>query len=313
MIRTIFMGTPEFSLESLRYLYENTDLRLVVTKEDKINSRGNKINYSPVKEFAIEHNIEYLQPKSLKNDETYEYIKSFEPELIVVAAYGKIIPRRLIDLPKYGIINVHSSILPKYRGSSPIHHALLNGDKKTGLTIMLIDEGLDTGDILEVEEVDIDEKDNLATLTEKLSNMSYGLLDKTIKKILSGTITRTKQDDAKAVVVSLIKKSDCLLDFNLTKEQIYNKVRAFNPTPTAYILKGSEHIKVYEVEKIDKEYEGKMGQVVEITKKGPIVKCLNGAVRLKSVKFEGKKIQSGADIVNGRKVLLGDVFYGKES
>lgn len=178
---------------------------------------------------------------------------------------------------------------------------------------MLIDEGLDTGDILEVEEVDIDEKDNLATLTEKLSNMSYGLLDKTIKKILSGTITRTKQDDAKAVVVSLIKKSDCLLDFNLTKEQIYNKVRAFNPTPTAYILKGSEHIKVYEVEKINKEYEGKMGQVVEITKKGPIVKCLNGAVRLKSVKFEGKKVQSGADIVNGRKVLLGDVFYGKES
>ena len=164
MIRTIFMGTPEFSLESLRYLYENTDLRLVVTKEDKINSRGNKINYSPVKEFAI------------------------------------------IDLPKYGIINVHSSILPKYRGSSPIHHALLNGDKKTGLTIMLIDKGLDTGDILEVEEVDIDEKDNLATLTEKLSNMSYGLLDKTIKKILSGTITRTKQDDTKAVVVSLIKK-----------------------------------------------------------------------------------------------------------
>lgn len=310
MIRTIFMGTPEFSLESLRYLYEKTNLLLVVTKEDKVNSRGNKIVFSKVKDFAIGHNIKYIQPKSVKTDEIYELLKDLKPDLIVVAAYGKIIPKRLIDLPKYGIINVHSSILPKYRGASPIHAALLNGDTKTGITTMLIDEGLDTGDILDIKEIAIDEKDNLGTLTKKLSNLSYDLLDTTITKILNNTLTRTKQDSNKAITVGLIKKQDCIIDFNDTNINIYNKVRALNPEPTAYALKNDENIKIYEVEKIDKEYEGKVGQVVELTKKGPIIKCGRGAIKLLSAKLQGKKIQTGADLVNGRKILLGDVFNG---
>lgn len=155
------MGTPEFALESLKYIDENTNLLAIFTKEDKLNSRGNKIIYSPVKNYALENNIECIQPKSLKNDEVYDKLKELNPDLIIVAAYGKIIPKNIIELPRLGIINVHSSLLPKYRGASPIHNALMNGDTKTGITIMMIDEGLDTGDMLEKIEIDILEEDNL--------------------------------------------------------------------------------------------------------------------------------------------------------
>lgn len=310
MIRTIFMGTPEFSLESLRYLYEKTNLLLVVTKEDKVNSRGNKIVFSSVKKYAMDNNIPYIQPKSVKTDEIYEKLSDLKPDLIVVAAYGKIIPKKLIELPTYGIINVHSSILPKYRGASPIHAALLNGDTKTGVTTMMIDEGLDTGDILDIKEVDIDETDTLGTLTKKLSNLSYDLLDETITKLLNNTLVRTKQDNSKASVVGLIKKSDLLIDFRDDNKKIYNKVRAFNPEPTAYVMLKEENIKIYEIEKIDREYEGVLGEVVELTKKGPIIKCGRGAIKLLKVKIQGKKVQTGADLVNGRKILLGDVLNG---
>ncbi len=310
MIRTIFMGTPEFSLESLRYLYEKTNLLLVVTKEDKVNSRGNKIVFSSVKKYATDNNIPYIQPKSVKTDEIYEKLAELNPDLIVVAAYGKIIPKKLIELPTYGIINVHSSILPKYRGASPIHAALLNGDTKTGVTTMMIDEGLDTGDILDIKEVDIDETDTLGTLTKKLSNLSYDLLDETITKLLNNTLVRTKQDNSKASVVGLIKKSDLLIDFRDDNKKIYNKVRAFNPEPTAYVMLKEENIKIYKIEKIDREYEGVLGEVVELTKKGPIIKCGRGAIKLLKVKIQGKKVQTGADLVNGRKILLGDVLNG---
>lgn len=310
MIRTIFMGTPEFSLESLRYLYEKTNLLLVVTKEDKVNSRGNKIVFSSVKKYAMDNNIPYIQPKSVKTDEIYEKLSDLKPDLIVVAAYGKIIPKKLIELPTYGIINVHSSILPKYRGASPIHAALLNGDTKTGVTTMMIDEGLDTGDILDIKEVDIDETDTLGTLTKKLSNLSYDLLDETITKLLNNTLVRTNQDNSKASVVGLIKKSDILIDFRDDNKKIYNKVRAFNPEPTAYVMLKDENIKIYEIEKIDREYEGVLGEVVELTKKGPIIKCGRGAIKLLKVKIQGKNVQTGADLVNGRKILLGDVLNG---
>lgn len=157
--------------------------------------------------------------------------------------------------------------MPKYRGASPIHAALLNGDTKTGVTTMMIDEGLDTGDILDIKEVDIDETDTLGTLTKKLSNLSYDLLDETITKLLNNTLVRTKQDNSKASVVGLIKKSDLLIDFRDDNKKIYNKVRAFNPEPTAYVMLKEENIKIYEIEKIDREYEGVLGEVVELTKK----------------------------------------------
>ena len=154
-MKTLFMGTPDFALDTLKYLYENTELLAVFTKVDKVNGRGNKITFSPVKQFALDNGIDVIQPKSLRVDETYNLIKEYNPDLIVVVAYGMIIPKNIIDIPKFGIINVHSSLLPKYRGAAPIHAAIINGDDKTGVSIMYISEGLDEGDVILTKETPI--------------------------------------------------------------------------------------------------------------------------------------------------------------
>ncbi|WP_306765420.1 methionyl-tRNA formyltransferase [Oceanivirga salmonicida] len=305
MIKTIFMGTPEFALSSLEYVHKNTNLLAIFTKEDKLNSRGNKIIYSPVKQYAIENNIECIQEKNIRSKEVIDKLIELEPDLIVVAAYGKIIPKSIIDIPKLGIINVHSSLLPKYRGASPIHNALLNGDTKTGVTIMMIDAGLDTGDMLEKAEVEILEEDNLQTLTNKLSEIAPMVLKTAIDKLILGTETRTKQDDSLATIVKPITKEQTKINWNNNKEDIFNLIRALNPKPCAYTILNGSRVKIYESKKIETMYDS-IGKVVEFTKNGPIISCKNGALLLKTIQMEGKKIQSGIDLINGRKICVGD-------
>lgn len=309
MIKSVFMGTPDFALPSLKWIYENTDLQLIVTKEDKINARGKKIVLSAVKEFALENEISYIQPSSLKDESVYNKLKEIDPDLIVVVAYGKIIPKNIIDLPKLGIINVHSSILPKYRGASPIHSALINGDDKTGVSIMFINEGLDTGDVLKIITTDITEEDDLGTLTERLATLGSDALSHVVPTLIDKTYVATKQDDSLATLVKPIKKEEMKIDFSKTNVEIFNLVRGLSPHPCAYTIKNGENIKIYKVEKIDKDYQKPFGTVVELTKKGPIISCKNGSILITSAKFEGKKVMSGTDIVNGRKLLLGDVIY----
>lgn len=309
MIKSVFMGTPDFALPSLKWIYENTDLQLIVTKEDKINARGKKIVLSAVKEFALENEISYIQPSSLKDESVYNKLKEIDPDLIVVVAYGKIIPKNIIDLPKLGIINVHSSILPKYRGASPIHSALINGDDKTGVSIMFINEGLDTGDVLKIITTDITEEDDLGTLTERLAKLGSDALSHVVPTLIDKTYVSTKQDDSLATLVKPIKKEEMKIDFSKTNVEIFNLVRGLSPNPCAYTIKNGENIKIYKVEKIDKDYQKPFGTVVELTKKGPIISCKNGSILITSAKFEGKKVMSGTDIVNGRKLLLGDVIY----
>lgn len=309
MIKSVFMGTPDFALPSLKWIYENTDLQLIVTKEDKINARGKKIVLSAVKEFALENEISYIQPSSLKDESVYNKLKEIDPDLIVVVAYGKIIPKNIIDLPKLGIINVHSSILPKYRGASPIHSALINGDDKTGVSIMFINEGLDTGDVLKIITTDITEEDDLGTLTERLAKLGSDALSHVVPTLIDKTYVATKQDDSLATLVKPIKKEEMKIDFSKTNVEIFNLVRGLSPHPCAYTIKNGKNIKIYKVEKIDKDYQKPFGTVVELTKKGPIISCKNGSILITSAKFEGKKVMSGTDIVNGRKLLLGDVIY----
>ncbi len=309
MIKSVFMGTPDFALPSLKWIYENTDLQLIVTKEDKINARGKKIVLSAVKEFALENKISYIQPSSLKDESVYNKLKEIDPDLIVVVAYGKIIPKNIIDLPKLGIINVHSSILPKYRGASPIHSALINGDDKTGVSIMFINEGLDTGDVLKIITTDITEEDDLGTLTERLAKLGSDALSHVVPTLIDKTYVATKQDDSLATLVKPIKKEEMKIDFSKTNVEIFNLVRGLSPHPCAYTIKNGENIKIYKAEMIDKDYQKPFGTVVELTKKGPIISCKNGSILITSAKFEGKKVMSGTDIVNGRKLLLGDVIY----
>lgn len=306
-LKTIFMGTPEFAINSLDKINEITDLKLIITKEDKINQRGNKIKYSPVKEYAIENEIEYIQPKRMKDEELITKIRNINPDVIVVVAYGKIIPKEIIDIPRY-IINVHSSLLPKYRGASPIHSAIINGDKKTGVSIMFIEEALDSGDVLNVEETEILEEDTLQTLTERLSVLGAKALEKTISDIENDNVNATKQDESKVSFVYPIKKEETKIDFSKTKEEIFNLVRGLNPAPLAYAMYNELVVKVLQVEKSDEVFEGSYGEIVKITKKDVYIKVKNGCILLKKVKFECKKEQTSVDLINGRKVKLNEIF-----
>ena len=309
-MKTIFMGTPEFAIPSLKAVSQNTDLKLIFTKEDKRNARGNKIIYSPVKQFGLDNDIEVIQPKRMKDEEVIDKIKEVNPDLIVVVAYGKILPKEIIDIPKYGIINVHSSLLPKYRGASPIHSAILNGDKESGVSIMYIEEGLDSGDVILKETCEITEDDTLGTLHDRLKELGAIGLEKALKLIEAEEVKAEKQDDSKATFVKPITKEQAKIDWNNTKEVIFNQIRGLNPFPGAYTHnEKNENIKIYKSEKLEKEYDGENGTVVEMTKKGPVVKVANGALRLLEIKFEGKKLQSGADIVNGRKMAVGEKLF----
>ena len=309
-MKTIFMGTPEFAIPSLKVVSQNTDLKLIFTKEDKRNARGNKIIYSPVKQFGLDNDIEVIQPKKMKDEEVIDKIKEVNPDLIVVVAYGKILPKEIIDIPKYGIINVHSSLLPKYRGASPIHSAILNGDKESGVSIMYIEEGLDSGDVILKETCEITEDDTLGTLHDRLKELGAIGLEKALKLIEVGEVKAEKQDDSKATFVKPITKEQAKIDWNNTKEVIFNQIRGLNPFPGAYTHnEKNENIKIYKSEKLEKEYDGENGTVVEMTKKGPVVKVANGALRLLEIKFEGKKLQSGADVVNGRKMAVGEKLF----
>ena len=309
-MKTIFMGTPEFAIPSLKVVSKNTDLKLIFTKEDKRNARGNKIIYSPVKQFGLDNDIEVIQPKRMKDEEVIAKIKEINPDLIVVVAYGKILPKEIIDIPKYGIINVHSSLLPKYRGASPIHSAILNGDKESGVSIMYIEEGLDSGDVILKETCEITEDDTLGTLHDRLKELGAIGLEKALKLIEAGEVKAEKQDDSKATFVKPITKEQAKINWNNTKEVIFNQIRGLNPFPGAYTHnEKNENIKIYKSEKLEKEYAGENGTVVEMTKKGPVVKVANGALRLLEIKFEGKKLQSGADVVNGRKMAVGEKLF----
>lgn len=307
-MKTIFMGTPEFAIPSLEVVAKNTDLKAIFTKEDKVNARGNKIIFSPVKQFGIDNEIEIIQPKKIKDEKIIEKIKEINPDLIVVVAYGKILPKEIIDIPKYGIINVHSSLLPKYRGASPIHSAILNGDTKSGVSIMYIEEGLDSGDVILQESCDILENDTLGTLHDKLKDLGAIGLEKALKLIEAEKVEATKQDESLATFVKPITKEQAKIDWNNTKEVIFNQVRGLNPFPAAHTFnEKDENIKIYKTEKLDKEYEGQNGQIVDIiNKKGPVVKVKNGALVLLEVKFQGKKLQRGVDVINGRKMAIGE-------
>lgn len=302
------MGTPEFAIPSLEVVAKNTDLKAIFTKEDKVNARGNKIIFSPVKQFGIDNEIEVIQPKKIKDEKIIEKIKKINPDLIVVVAYGKILPKEIIDIPKYGIINVHSSLLPKYRGASPIHSAILNGDTKSGVSIMYIEEGLDSGDVILQESCDILENDTLGTLHDKLKDLGAIGLEKALKLIEAEKVEATKQDESLATFVKPITKEQAKIDWNNTKEVIFNQVRGLNPFPAAHTFnEKDENIKIYKTEKLDKEYEGQNGQIVDIiNKKGPVVKVKNGALVLLEVKFQGKKLQRGVDVINGRKMAIGE-------
>lgn len=309
-MRILFMGTPDFAVPCLEILDKKHEIIGVFTKVDKINKRGKKIEYLPVKQYAIDKNIPIYQPNSLKDEETKNIIKELNPDLIVVVAYGKIIPKDIIDMPKFGIINVHSSLLPRFRGAAPINAALMAGDEKSGVTIMYVAEGLDTGNIILAKETPITEEDNFETLHDRLKFLGAEALDEAVSLIEKGENESIPQDDSLATFVKPFKKEDLKIDWNKSKEEIFNFVRAISPVPCAWTMDEDKLLKVYEVKKYDKVYEnGVNGEIVDKVKgKGPVVKVMGGSLIITSAKPESKKILSGADLLNGNFIKIGNTL-----
>ena len=290
----VFMGTPDFAVPVLKMLIEKTNVIMVVTKPDKRVGRNKELTFSPVKKVALENNIPVFQPIKIKND--YEKLTEEKIDLIVTCAYGQIIPKEVLNLPKYGCINVHASILPKYRGSAPIQWAIINGDKETGVTIMYMDEGMDTGDIISISKMAITSDDNVGTMHDKLSILGAQTLEKELESIFDGSVIRIKQGD-NWTLAPMIKRENEHLNFNDYGENIINRIRAFNPWPLANILIDDKEIKIIEAE-FKNEKIDKVGNII-IDKEKMGISCLDGIVYLKKVKPFGKKEMSIESFLNG--------------
>ena len=307
-MRIIFMGTPTFAVPSLEKLYQKHEIISVFTKVDKPNARGKKINYSPVKEFALENNLKIYQPENFKDESIVEEIKKMSPDLIVVVAYGKILPKEVIDIPKYGIINVHSSLLPRFRGAAPINAAIIEGDEKSGVSIMYVEEELDAGDVILQKETLISDEDTFLTLHDRLKVMGAELLIEAIQLIENEKVKATKQDKNLVTFVKPFRKEDCKINWSKTSREIFNFIRGMNPVPTAFSNLNETIIKIYETKINDKVYNNATcGEIVEYLKgKGIVVKTSDGSLIITSAKPENKKQMSGVDLINGKFLKIGE-------
>jgi len=310
-LRVVFMGTPEFSLNVLESLIENTCVIGVVSQPDKIVGRKKKLKPTPIKELAIKNNIKVIQPVNIKNE--YREILDLNPDIIVTCAYGQIIPKEILEYPKYGCINVHASILPKLRGGAPIHHAIIDGYKETGITIMYMANGMDTGDIISQEKIAILETDTYGTLHDKLSLLGSKLLIETLPCIINGTNKRIKQNKEEVTFGYNIKREEELIDFNLDIDFVYNKIRGLNPDPGSYFLLNGKIVKVYDASKIeDLSYSTKEnGEIVKLDKKAIYVKVKNGLIKINEIMMEGKKRMPVASFLNGNKENLVGIVLNK--
>ena len=308
-MRILFMGTPEFALFSLRALVEaGMNVVGVVTQPDQPKGRGYVLTPPPVKVFAQERGIPVYQPERLKNGAFDETLAKINPDLIVVTAYGKILPESLLNYPKYGCVNVHGSLLPEYRGAAPMQRAILEGKKETGITTMLMDAGLDTGKMLLQARVPIEENDNFETIHDKMGEAGAPLLVETIEKIVAGTITPVEQDGAKATYAAKIEKEDCKIDFSKSARGVHNQIRALSPVPLAFTrLPDGKLLKVAASELTTEKFDPvPAGTVVSISGGAITVACGEGAIRLLELIPEGKSRMSAAAFVNGRKIAVGD-------
>ena len=307
-MKIIFMGTPEFAVPSLENINKNHEILSVYTKVDKPNARGKKINYSPVKEYALANNLKIYQPENFKDVEIIEEIRKQKPDLIVVVAYGKILPKEVIDIPKYGIINLHSSLLPRYRGAAPINAAIINGDEKSGVSIMYVEEKLDAGAVILQSETTILDEDSFLTLHDRLKIMGADLLLEAINLIEKNEVKAVKQDENLVTFVKPFKKEDCKINWEKASREIFNFVRGMNPLPTAFTTLNGSVMKIYSTEILDKVYDNNCcGEVVDYIKgKGVVIKTLDGSLIITSAKPENKKQMSGTDLINGKILKKGE-------
>ena len=293
--KVIFMGTPDFAVPVLETLIKLTDVVAVVTQPDKFIGRNHEIKFSPIKETAIKNSIKVLQPEKIRNEK--ECVLNIDVDLIVTCAYGQILPEEILDHPKIAAINVHASLLPYLRGGAPIHHAIIDGYDKTGVTIMYMDKEMDSGDIISQSETVISPDDNVGTLHDRLSMMGAKLLEETLPSIVSGTNNRIKQDSEKVTFAKIIKREDEHIDFTKTGKEIINLIRGLNPWPLANTIINDEEYKIIEAS-FENSSINETGKVVfEKDKMG--ITCADGIIYLEKIKPFGKKTMLIKDYMNG--------------
>lgn len=302
-MKILFLGTPEFSAEILKRTPPKHTITAVVSQPDRAKDRKGNLLPTPLKKYAVENGIKVYQFERIKK--SVDELKTIDADIFITAAYGQILSQEIIDLPRYGIVNVHTSLLPRYRGSSPIQSAILNGDKVTGVTIMQTDVGMDTGDIILSQSVTIGDK-TAGELTEELIEVGASLLAEALDEIEAGTAVKVKQDESGATKCKMIKDEDALINWLDSAENIYNRIRAFNPSPIAYSTLNGERIKIYRATLSDEN--GEAGQVLKADKKGIVVGCGKGAINITSLQPSGKKVMDVAAFLNGKRLNRGEHF-----
>ena len=321
-MKIIYMGTPDFAVKPLQAISEaGHEIQAVFTQPDRQKGRGKKLSFSDVKQAAIDMGLEdkIYQPEKLRDEEYVEIIRRLEPDMIVVAAYGQILPVQILEIPKYGCVNIHASLLPKYRGASPIETAILNGDKTTGVTIMYMAKGLDTGDMISKGELPIEGNDTTLSLTDKLSVLGAELIVKATQDIGNGTADRVQQKDEESSTCGKFTKDMGRLDFSKPAEELERLIRALIPWPYAFTAMEGKSLKILGAEVLTEEDaagleeaagigKGTPGSVINVTKKNFIVRCSDGALKITKLQPEGKKEMECVAFLNGYKVSVGDVL-----
>ncbi len=303
------MGTPDFATASLRALVENGhDVALVVTQPDKPKGRGHKLCPPPVKEYAMEVGIEVYQPESVKTDEAYQKLSSYGADAFIVAAYGQILPERVLNIPKHGSINVHASLLPKYRGAAPIQWSIANGESVTGVTTMQMDKGLDTGDMLLKTEVAITETETGETLHDKLAIAGAEVLIDTLAQIEGGTICRTPQDDSLSCYAPMLDKQTSKIDFTKSPKEIVNLIRAMNPYPAAHTQYNDLRMRIFCAKAVADDTDAECGTILDASADGIKIKCAGGAVVATQIQFDGKKRMAVSEYLKGNRIDSGVIL-----
>ena len=308
-MRVIFMGTPDFSVGTLQALIDaGHEVVLAVTQPDKPKGRGKSMQFPPVKEAALEHGIEVYQPRRVREPECVEYLRSFDADIIVVVAFGQILPKEILEMPKYGCVNVHASLLPKYRGAAPIQWAVINGEKVSGVTTMRMDEGLDTGDMILKEEIELAEDETGGSLFDRLSKTGATLCVKTMEAIENGTAVYTPQDSSLATHTAKIHKELGSIDWTKPAKEIECLIRGLDPWPSAYTRLGDKTLKIWKAKVLDENTKAAPGCLVKVTKNTIWVQTGEGVLSLLEVQLEGKKRMTTESFLNGYTVEEGTYF-----
>lgn len=310
-MRIVFMGTPDFAVGSLQALCESGkhEILAVVTQPDRPKGRGNKLLQTPVKEYALEQGLTVYQPQKVKTPEFVELLHELQPELIVVAAFGQFLSKEILELPKYGCINVHASLLPKYRGAAPIQYAIIKGEKESGVTIMQMDIGMDTGAMLDKVVVLIAENTTMGELHDALREQGATLLLQVIDKIAAGTAVAEPQDNEQATYATLLDRSMEHIDWSKTAQEVHNLIRGFNPAPSTFTkLPNGKSLKIWGSKMTDKSSAAAAGTVIETGKHSFFVACGEGVLEITEVQPESKKRMPAQVFLNGRGVQEGDLL-----